>query len=120
MATEVKDNAGVDQTPEVKKDAQAGSTSTASSEPKRTRTVLSPAERIAKLEAELAAARESAAGRAAKKLERLQAQRTALVEKRDALDEKIKAVEGEIKEAEALANGIDEASEDEAPEGDES
>ena len=51
-------------------------------EPKRTRTTLSPDEKVAKLEADLAAAREKAAEKKAKKHDEL-------VEKRDKLQAKV-------------------------------
>lgn len=74
---------------------------------------LSPAERIAKLEAELDAARNRASARAQRKVERLETQRAALIEKRDELDAKIKAVESDIDEAKQL---VDQASDAESAE----
>lgn len=78
-----------------------------SAEPKRKRTVLSPAEKIAKAEAELAALKEKASGRAVAKLEKLNTQLDELNARKAKLDARIDEVQAEIDEAEKLANSTE-------------
>jgi hypothetical protein len=87
-----------------KPETPAEDTATETTESKADRKRRTDAERIAALEAELAAVRNKAADRAKTKLERLNTQRDALVSKRDDLNAKIEAVEAEIKDAEKLAD----------------
>lgn len=61
------------------------------------RKVLTSTERIAKLEAELAAVRQKGVDRDRKGEAKLEAQLESLVEKRDALDDRIAEVEAELK-----------------------
>lgn len=64
--------------------------------PKRTRTVLSPAERIAKLEADLAAARARVEQKDVKAASKLKADKAKLVGKRDELDKKIADIDEQL------------------------
>lgn len=65
-------------------------------EKKRERKVLTPAERIAKLEADLAAAKAKAEAKAKKQVEELKAKRGTLVVRRSELTTKIDALTVEI------------------------
>jgi hypothetical protein len=83
---------------------QAAKKAAASSEePKRTRTVLSPDQKIAKLEADLAAARE-------KKVEKEGKVRKDLVEKRDKVNAKVDELRKQVAELDAEIERIDAAS----------
>ena len=62
------------------------------------RKMLTPAEKVAKLEADLAAAREKAEAQANKKFTQLREQRAKLVEKRDALNSKIAEIDEQLPE----------------------
>jgi len=78
--------------------------------PKRTRTVLSPDQKIAKLEADLAAARE-------KKVEKEGKVRKDLVEKRDKVKAKVDELRKQVAELDAEIERIDAASPATADEG---
>lgn len=65
---------------------------------KRKRTTLTPEERIAKLEADLEAARAKAKERADKEGNKLQEQRAALVTRREGIDVKIKAIDVQLEQ----------------------
>lgn len=65
---------------------------------KKTRVTLTPAERIAKMEADLAAARERAAAGNAKKAKALVEQRDKLVAKRTEIEEKISGLTAQLDE----------------------
>jgi chromosome segregation ATPase len=104
-------------TGKAKEDYDARVAAQTEAEPKAKRKTLTQAERIAKLEAELAAARGKAVSRAQKQAERLTEQRKQLVAKRDELNTKIESVEAELKEAEALANA-DEATDSDTDQAD--
>ena len=79
-------------------------------ETKRTRTVLSPDQKIAKLEADLAAARE-------KKVEKEGKVRKDLVEKRDKVKAKVDELRKQVSELDAEIERIDAASPATADEG---
>lgn len=74
-------------------------------EPKAKRKVLSPAEKIAKLEADLKAAREKAHDSDRKVVAKATEARTKLVARRDALNEKIADLDNRIAVAEAAIGG---------------
>lgn len=75
----------------------------AESKPKRK--TLTAAERIAKLEADLKAAREKAHDKDRKVVERATAELKKLTAKRNELDTKIKDIESEIKDAQSRIDG---------------
>lgn len=93
----------------------ATTTKKAEAKPKAKRTVLTDAERIAKVEADLAALRAKAAAKAKGKVTQLSERLAKLKAGRDELDKKITALEAEIKAASELA-GTDEAPTDDSPE----
>lgn len=64
--------------------------------PEKKRTVLTQEQRIAKLEAELKAAREKAEAKANKHFAQLRERRAKLVAKRDSLNEQIAAIDSEL------------------------
>lgn len=70
---------------------------------KRKRTTLTPEERIAKLEADLEAARARAKERADKEGNKLKDQRAALVTRREGIDVKIQAIDVQLEQLGLLA-----------------
>lgn len=73
------------------------------------RKMLTPKERIAKLEADLAAARKKEQEKADKKANELKAKRAKLQERRDALSDQIKAITAEIGDEPPVAGSTDES-----------
>ena len=82
---------------------------------KKKRTVLTDAERLAKMEAELRAAREKAQTKATAKITKLEEQVKALVKKRDALNDQIGQLTSEVNSLKELAGEEPRTAEDEAP-----
>lgn len=76
---------------------------------KKTRKTSTPEERVARLEAELAAAKERAEAKANKADNLLRAQRAKLIERRDALQEKIDAITDQLGDRDAGDNLFGEA-----------
>lgn len=74
---------------------------------KKERKVSTPEERIAKLEADLAAARQRAEVKANKAHDLLRTQRAKLIERRDVLQEKIDTITDELGDGDAGDNSFD-------------
>lgn len=74
--------------------APADDSTTTEDKPKRK--VLTAAERVAKLEAQLAAAREKAAEKDGKRIASLKTKRSKLAERRDALSKQISEIDEEL------------------------
>lgn len=85
------------------KKADTTETAKAPAKERKTRTILSPAERIAKAQADLAAMVAKAQTAAKAKVAGAEADLAKLVEKRDALNTKIEAKQSEVDELKAQA-----------------
>ena len=70
------------------------------SKPEPKRRMLTPEERVARLEAELKAAREKAAAKSRKQADQLKEQRTKLVARRNEISDKIQAIDAQLAELE--------------------
>lgn len=90
-----------------KQETKAPAPAQAKAETKRT--VLTPEQRVAKLEAELAAARKKAEERANKAKDQARDKRTKLVEKRNALNVQIAELNEIIGDGDVIGDGPDQA-----------